>query len=68
MDDLIEALQIFRLYANLLHPTYCAQHVLSIVGVNPDEVSEVHKERLAQLNFNVDMDEEHFYSFRFGSA
>ena len=39
MDDLIEALQIFRKYGNSHYPTHC-EHDVMTVCINPDDVSE----------------------------
>jgi hypothetical protein len=68
MDDLIEALQIFRKYENPRWPTNCSHDQLSIMEVKPSKVSEEDTARLAELGFIVDEDEGYFYSFRFGSA
>ena len=38
MDDLIEALQIFRKYANLQYPTCCLHDTLYICGVQSKQV------------------------------
>jgi hypothetical protein len=68
MDDLIEALQIFKKYKNEKYPTNCSHDVLAIMGVEPDEVSDEDKLRLGKLGFFVDKEEDVFISFRFGSA
>ena len=67
MDDLIEALQIFKKYMNTRNPTSCDHDVLYIMGVG-HEVSEADQTRLKELGFNFNEDEEVWYSFRFGSA
>jgi hypothetical protein len=69
-DALIEAFTIFRKYANPAFPTHCEHDVLTVVGVDPDEVSAADLDRLEQLSFGV-TDEwgyKHFRSYRFGSA
>ena len=68
MDDLIEALTIFRKYANPRNPTHCSHDQLAIMDVDPAEVTDEDKARLDDLGFFVDEDEECFISFRFGSA
>lgn len=65
MDDLIEALSIFRKYTDSYNPTHCEHDVL-IVPIDPSSVSQDDINRLEQLDFMVE--EEHFYSFRFGAA
>lgn len=70
MDDLIEALQIFRKYTATDYPTHCEHDVLTICGVEPDDVSQEDKERLSQLGFIVGspFGEDSFISYRFGSC
>lgn len=71
MEDLIKALQIFTKYLknkNAHSPLNCGHDTLYIMDVNPDDVSESDKQELERLGFEVDEDEEVFYSFRFGSA
>lgn len=70
LDGLIEALLIFRKYGNPGWPTHCEHDVLTICGINPDEVSETDKERLDDLGFFVGSEygDEMFQSFRYGSA
>jgi len=53
MDDLIKALQIFRKYGNPEYPTHCEHDVLTICGINPDDVSEEDKKDLEGLGFTV---------------
>lgn len=66
MDDLIEALTIFRKYGNPHNPTHCEHDTLWICGIDPDAVSQEDTARLDQLGFFVG--DEAFQSFRFGSA
>lgn len=69
MEDLIRALQIFLKYGNPRRPTYCSHdEELSIVDINPEEVSKEDKLELEKLGFLVDESNEYFLSFRFGSA
>lgn len=67
MEDLIKALQIFLKYSNERWPTHC-EHDVMYVLVNPQQVSDEDKAELDTLGFIADTDEDHFYSFRFGSA
>lgn len=67
MDDLIEALKIFRKYTNAYAPSWCRHEELHI-AVNPEDISEEDKNRLAELDFDISEDTEDFYSFRFGSC
>lgn len=66
MDDLIEALTIFRKYSNEKWPTSCNHDELSVF-VDPDVVSDDDKKRLEELSFKPD-DCGGFVSFRFGSC
>lgn len=69
MDQLIEALTIFRKYKNEQYPTHCEHDVLWIMGVTKDEVSNEDRDRLAELGFFwSDSDGGAWKSFRFGSA
>jgi hypothetical protein len=65
MEDLIEALMIFRTYSDTERPTRCEHDVMvvnvSVGPVRPDDV-----DRLEELGFIADWDEDCFYSFRFG--
>ena len=67
MDDLIEALQIFRKYGNPEWPTHCAHDEL-IVNIDPSDVIESDLKRLDQLSFIPIKDDRCFKSFRFGSC
>lgn len=68
MDDLIEALQIFRKYSLDRYPTHC-EHDTLIVNVDPAIVSDEDKKRLDKLGFFVSSEFENcFYSFKFGSS
>lgn len=67
MDDLIEALQIFRKYKNEYAPTHCTHDTLWVVGVTQEEVSPEDSERLRQLGFHFSKSEG-WISYRFGSA
>lgn len=68
MENLIKALQIFLKYGNPAYPTHCEHDVLTIVGINPADVSDADKAELDELGFFVDDEEECFQSFRYGSA
>jgi hypothetical protein len=68
MDDLIEALTIFRKYGNPDSPTHCTHDRLTVT-IDPAVVSAEDIARLDELDFHTDGDTENgFYSFRFGSA
>lgn len=70
MKGLIEALQIFLKYGDPDHPTHCEHDILMIVGIDPAEVSDEDKVKLADLGFFVgrEFGEEAFQSYRYGSA
>ena len=71
MDDLIEALQIFKKYQDKIHkkyPTHCEHDVLSIMGVNIEDVSDNDIKRVDELGFEWSDEDDCFISFRFGSA
>jgi hypothetical protein len=68
MDDLIQALNIFRKYnTDKKYPTGCEHDVL-YVYVDPAGVSDEDIKELDKLGFNIDDDIGCFSSFRFGSA
>ena len=66
MDDLIEALQIFRKYTNTQYPTHC-EHDEMFIALSPSLVDAADLKRLDELGFNDDGDDT-FHSFRFGSC
>ena len=70
MDDLIEALQIFRKYTDTKYPTNCSHDEMAIMEVEPSGVCKEDVERLDELGFFIseDGDDSYFMSFRFGSA
>ena len=68
MNDLIEALQIFLKYANFEFPTSCCHDELSIVGIDPLDVSKEDIDKLEHLGFFISEDDDCFKSYRFGSA
>lgn len=65
MDDLIEALQIFRKYSTAYNPTHCEHDILMIMDV-PEDIEE--KDRLDELGFHWDKEYGCWVSYRFGSA
>jgi hypothetical protein len=72
MDNLIEALTIFKKYLvvgyHQTYPTACEHDVL-IVNVNPDLVSSEDKKRLEELDFEEDGEYGNaFISFHYGSC
>lgn len=70
MENLIKALQILLQYGNPDYPTHCEHDILTIVGIDPADVSEADKDELDKLGFFVgnEYGEEAFHSFRYGSA
>lgn len=68
MDDLIEALTIFRRYGNPEFPTHCVHDKLIIVGINPSNVLQSDKDRLERLGFFENPEFECFQSYHFGRA
>ncbi len=68
MDDLIEALTIFRKYSSERWPTRCSRDRLVVCAVSRENVSEEDIERLEVLDFIWDDREDGFVSFRFGGA
>jgi hypothetical protein len=68
MDDLIEALGIFRKYGNPHSPFNCAHDQLW-VNIDPGLVPAADKARLEELGFFVSLEDGlGFTSFRFGSC
>ncbi|NIT79522.1 MAG: hypothetical protein GWN58_32720 [Anaerolineae bacterium] len=70
LDALIEALQILRKYGNPIAPTHCEHDVMTICGIDPEQVSDEDKARLEKLHFRVanEWGELAFISTYFGSA
>ena len=67
LNELIEALKIFRKYGNPDYPTHCRHDELMICGINPEIVNEEDKEKLDEMGFFVN-DYDGFSSYRYGSA
>ena len=67
MDELIEALRIFRKYTDAKYPTGCEHDELRVY-VHPDKVSAADTEELDRLGFIPNPDCEAFLSYRYGSA
>ncbi len=67
MNDLIRALIIFDNYTSADYPTHC-EHDILYVMVDPTEVSSSHLALLETLGFLPDEENNHFYSYRFGSC
>lgn len=68
MESLIKALQIFLKYGNPEYPTNCSHDELAIMEIEPDKVSKEDKVELEILGFEINKDENYFYSFKYGSA
>jgi len=67
MDDLIEALQIFRKYGNPKYPT-CGDHDVIYVCIDPADVECGDMVRLSELGFEPSLSVDGvFCSWRFGS-
>ena len=66
MDELIEALQIFRKYFDDERCFTC-EHDIFIIHL-PKKVSKEDKKRLGELGVYWDKEESWWYSFRFGSC
>jgi hypothetical protein len=67
MDDLIEALMIFRKYGNPTYPTHCEHDIMYIVGVDLDAITDTDAQRLTELGFHRDEDGS-YSSMKYGSA
>lgn len=67
MDELIEALQIFRNYTDAEYPISCDIDILR-VDVSPEIVTAADTDRLLELGFEPDEDADMFYSYKFGSC
>lgn len=67
MNDLIEALKIFRKYGNPEWPTHC-EHDVMMVNIDYTIVSDKDKEKLNNLGFIEDGENNKFKSYKFGSA
>lgn len=67
MQDLIRALTILSKYTAEKWPTHC-EHDVMYVMVDPANVTAEDVAELERLGFEADRDEDHFYSFRFGSC
>lgn len=70
VDDLIEALTIFRKYMNeygLNFPTHC-EHDILMVSVAEEELAPEDVKRLDELGFRYDSDYSVWASYRFGSS
>jgi len=71
MDDLIEALTIFKKYIkeDAYAPTHCEHDVFMVcAGIREDAVSAEDTERLEELGFSWDESYDCWSSFRFGSC
>lgn len=67
VDDLIEALTIFKKYQKPTQwPTGCLHDELYINGVRRRDVSLEDRKRLRKLGFLWNKEERYYYSFRFG--
>ena len=67
MKELIKALQIFGKYTDGDCPSHC-EHDVFYMYVVPSDVSNQDKQELEELGFHAEEDEDHFYSFTYGSC
>lgn len=67
MENLIKAFQIFLKYGNPEYPTHCEHDVL-YVDINPELVSEEDKDKLDELGFIYDENDNMFFSYHYGSC
>lgn len=71
MDDLIEALEIFKRYQsgyNLEYPTHCQHYELWVCGVDVGDLTKDEIQKLDKIGFFWDSDDEAFKSYKFGSC
>ena len=74
MNDLIEALEIFKKYVpdqdsyKFKNPFHCEHDILIVTAVKIDDVSEEDAERLDDLGFFKSEEYDSFVSFKFGSS
>ena len=68
MENLIKALTIFLKYGNPTYPTHCEHDVLYVIGDAFLNISDEDKTQLDKLGFLFSDDEEHWYSYRYGSC
>lgn len=67
MEKLIEALQIFLKYGNPDYPTHCEHDELT-VNISPSLVSEEDRNKLDELGFFEDEEDDDFKSYKYGSC
>lgn len=68
MDDLIEALTIFRKYGNPRSPVFCGHDQIFVnIQTGPDQMTPGDADRLEALSFTHDGDMG-WTSYRFGSC
>lgn len=68
MTDLIEALTIFRKYADRRNPTICTHDTLIVADIGCADMTPDDRARVEALGFFWSESEECWMSFRFGSA
>lgn len=73
MDNLIEALNIFKKYVEpgsygWRNPFHCEHDTLYVTCCTWDEISEEDQNRLEQLDFFFSEEYESIISYRFGSS
>lgn len=68
MDELIEALNIFKKYRNEKWPTHCEHDVLMIMAVGEKEMSLEDTEQVEKLGFHWSGEYDCWASYKFGRA
>jgi hypothetical protein len=80
MEDLIKALQILLKYGNPIYPFHCEHDVLTIVGIEPEIISDDDRVALEEIGFIIELegevneeeeieyDESKIYSYKYGSC
>lgn len=68
MDELIQALTIFKKYRNEKWPTHCEHDVLMIMAVGENEMSEEDTKAVEKLGFTWSDEYDCWASYKFGRA
>lgn len=67
LTDLIKGLTILSKYENPTYPTYC-EHDILYICISPKKVNKNDIDELEKLRIIADLEEDCFFSYRFGSA
>lgn len=68
MDDLIQALTIFKKYHNEKWPTHCEHDILMIMAVGEQEMNEEDTQEVEKLGFHWSSEYDCWVSYKFGRA